>query len=176
MKPLKISLLIFIFTIINFAQQIKIEYNAMCNSRVLFVDSYETTVEIKCYEEESDTGINFILLSQIRNFSNWDLILDPTESEIFSREVEFKPFGYQIIENINSPIPNTHNLQTLGEIEIKSKSSISILYLFSQWKENDKYETILNNVDADIIVGTAKSKGNNYEQIVFNMIFFKKVD
>lgn len=176
MRTLKISLLVFILTIISFAQEIKIEYDAMCNSKVLFVDSYETTVEIKCYEEESDTGINFLLLSKIRNFSNWDLIFDPTESEIFSREVQFKPFGYQIIENINSPVPNVPNIQTLDKIEIKSKSSVSILCLFSEWKENNKYETILNDVDADIIVGTAKLKGNNYEQIVFNMIFFKKVD
>jgi len=176
MRSLKITLLVFVFTIINYAQEIKIQYAAICNSKVLFVDSYETTVEIKCYEEESDTGINFILLSKIRNFSDWDLILDPTESEIFSREMQFKSFGYQIIENINSPIPNTPNLQTLSEIEIKSKSSVSILYLFSEWKENDKYETILNDVDADIIVGTAKLKGNYNERVVFNMIFFKKVD
>jgi len=147
------------------------------DSKVLFADEFESLVEFKCYEEETDMGNNFIILNKIRNFSIQDLIWDLAKSEIYSSEEQFKPAGYQIIsdiDNVDNSLPQIINLQNIEEIEVKSKSSLSILILFSKWKNNDEYKATLDEADADIIIGNAWLKNKRKEEFVFRMIYFKK--
>ena len=180
MRPLKISFLVFIFQITLSAQEKEILFNTLGENRtVQIADSFETVIEVKCYDERSDIGINFMLIYTIRNFSDVDIIWEISKSEIYSRDKNFKPVGYQIItnmDNVENSLPGITNIDTLIDIEVKSKSSLSILILFSKWQETDKYEVLLDHADADILVGTANLTNKRQENFIFRMIYFKEAN
>ena len=180
MRTLKISLLVFILTITTSAQEVEIRYNPLCSDKkVLFADGCESIVEMKCYEIESDTGNNFVLLNTIRNFSNQDFIWEHTKSEIYSSDEQFKPIGYQIItniDNVENSLPRITNINPIKDIEVKSKTILSILLLFRKSEDNDRYEMALEEVGADLMVGTA---GLIYQQNVkhiFPMVYLKEAN
>jgi hypothetical protein len=177
MRTLKISLLVFILSISISAQESELMYKPVGESKIVQIsESFESIIEVKCFEEKSDPGSYFILLDRITNFSSADIIWELSESVIYSHEEQFKPTGYQIIINIDHSLPKILNLRPIEEIGVKGNTSLSILMLFSKWQNNDRYETLLDDRDADIIVGTAHLKRITNEKGIFRMIFFKKAD
>jgi hypothetical protein len=178
MRTLKISLLVFILSITVSAQEVEIRYNPLCSDKkVLFAD--ESVVEMKCYELESDTGKNFVLLNKIRNFSNRDFIWELTKSEIYTSDEQFKPIGYQIIANIDNrenSLPTITNIDPIKDIEVKSKSILSILLLFRKSEDNDRYDINLEEMDADLIVETAGLRYQQNLQHIFPMVYLKEAD
>ena len=177
MRTLKISLLVFVLPITLFAQDTKLMYQPIGESRIVQIaEAFESVIEVKCFEVESDTGNYFIILNKIINFSGADIIWKLGESEIYNQEMQFKPVGYQTIINIDQSLSEIINLQPIKEIEVKSKSSLSILILFSKKENNDRYERILDDMDADIIVGTAGLKSKQNAEWIFIMIYFKNAN
>ena len=177
MRVLKISLLVFILSVTISAQEDALMFEPVGESQIVQIsESFESIIEVKCFEEKSDTGSYFLLLNRITNFSSADIIWELAESVIYNHEKQFKPAGYQIIINIDHPLPKILNLQPIEEVEVKAKSSLSILMQFTKQQNNDKYETLLDDRDADIIVGTAKLKSKTNVKGIFRMIFFKKAD
>jgi len=180
MQLLKISLLVFILLISVSAQEAEIRYNPLCSDKkVIFADGCESIVEMKCYEIESDTGSNFVLLDKIRNFSNLDFIWELTKSEIYNSDEQFKPIGYQIItniDNVENSLPRISNIDPIIDIEVKSKTILSILLLFRKSEDNDIYEMSLEEVEADLIVGTAGLSYQRNAKHIFPMVYLKKID
>ena len=177
MRALKISLLFFILATTISAQEPELMYKPVGESKVVQIaETFETIIETKCFEVESDTGNYFILLNNIRNFSETDIFWKIDETEIYSREIRFKPVGYQTIINIDNSLPEILDLQAVEDIEVKKKSALSILMLFTKWKSSDKYETLIDKMAADLIVGTAGLKTKQSPEWIFRMIYFQKAD
>jgi hypothetical protein len=180
MRTLKISLLVFILSITTSAQVVEIRYNPLYSEKiVLFADGCESIVEIKCYELESDTVNTFVLLNKIRNFSIHDIIWELTKSEIYTSDEQFKPIGYQIITNIDNrenALPTITNIEPIKDIEVKSKSKLSILLLFRKSEDNDTYDISLEEMDADLIVGTGGLRYRRNLQHIFPMVYLKEAD
>ena len=173
----KIFLLIFILSINVSAQEdVHIFEPVGANKVVQIAETFETIIEVKCFEVESDTGKYLILLNRIRNFSEANFFWKINEAEIYSREIQFKPVGYQTIINIDHSLPEILDLQVVENIEVKRKSTLSILILFSKWKNSDKYETLVDKMDADLIVGTAGLITKQNSEWIFRMIYFQKAD
>ncbi len=162
------------------AQEAEIRYNPLCSDRSVFVvDDFESVIEFKCYEIESDTGNNFVLLNMIRNFSNQDFIWELTAYRIYNGNEQFKPIGYQIIssiDNLENSLPKISIIDPIKDIEVKSNSVLSFLMLFSKSVDSDIYKSILDEVQADLIVETASLRNQQNEKYIFRLIYLTEAD
>ncbi len=64
---------------------------------VQIAEAFESVIEVKCFEVESDTINYLILLYNLRNFSGTDIFWELEESEIYSYEAQFKPVGFKLL-------------------------------------------------------------------------------